>query len=176
AFFWPEEAAEILASGRSLTELRSVGPWIGRIVEGLLADDTIEPPPSPELRRDFLTLAEVRRTLAGRDDWQAELKGDLQSHTTYSDGKAMLREMAEEAEVRGYRYLAVTDHSKGLPIANGMNEEQLAEQGQDVAMANDELTARGSSLRILHAIEMNLSPEGEGDMDPAALTRLNIIL
>src|SRR5207249_7747718 len=70
----------------------------------------------------------------------------------------------------------VTDHSKGLPIAHGMHEGRLREQGEDVAAANAELAAAGSKLRILHGIEMNLSPDGEGDMEPDALARLDLVL
>ena len=158
AYQWPEEASSLLDEGRSLTELRAVGPWLARVIETLSNDPAVEPPPPPELRRDFLTLAEVRRTLAANPDRLPALRGDLQSHTTYSDGKASLREMAGAAAALGYEYQAVTDHSKGLPIARGMHEARLGEQGEDVA------------------IEMNLSPDGEGDMEPEALARLDLVL
>jgi len=176
AYQWPEEASSLLDEGRSLTELRAVGPWLARVIETLSNDPAVEPPPPPELRRDFLTLAEVRRTLAANPDRLPALRGDLQSHTTYSDGKASLREMAGAAAALGYEYQAVTDHSKGLPIARGMHEARLGEQGQDIAAANAELAASGSSLRIVHGIEMNLSPDGEGDMEPEALARLDLVL
>jgi DNA polymerase (family 10) len=176
AFSWPVEASALLDGGGSLTELRAVGPWLERVIRALLEADTIEPPPPPEIRRDFLTLAEVRETLARHPDWQESLRADLQMHTTYSDGKATLREMAGAAAERGYEFVAITDHSKGLPIARGMHEERLAEQADDVALVNEELRASGSNLRVLHSIEMNLSPEGEGDMDPAALARLDLVL
>jgi DNA polymerase (family 10) len=176
AFQWPAEAGEMLEAAAPLTELRAVGPWLARVIGTLLQDETVEPPPPPELRRGFLTLAEVRETLAERPEWRAELRADLQMHTTYSDGRASLREMVEAAEGLGYRFVAITDHSKGLPIARGMPEERLAEQAADVAAVNEELAGRGSDLRVLHAIEMNLSPEGEGDMDPDALARLDLVL
>jgi histidinol phosphatase-like PHP family hydrolase len=176
AFSWPAEAATLLEGGTSLTELRTVGPWLARIIEGLLRDESLEPPNPPELRSDFLTLAEVRETLTGHPEWQHDLRADLQMHTTYSDGRAPLREMVAAAAERGYEFVAITNHSKGLPIANGMDEVRLAQEAEDVAAVNQELRARGSELRVLHAIEMNLSPEGEGDMDLDALERLDLVL
>src|SRR5439155_8742635 len=92
------------------------------------------------------------------------------------DGKNTLREMADAAAARGYRYAAITDHSKGLPIARGMDEERLALLGQEIAEVNRELEGAGSRLHLLRSIEMNLSPEGEGDMEPEALDRLDLVL
>ncbi|MFN2591202.1 MAG: PHP domain-containing protein [Actinomycetota bacterium] len=172
---WPEEAAEIAEANRPLSELPSVGPWLARRILHLLQED-LEPPDPPDLRRGFLTLAEVRATLAEDPAWRGELQADLQMHTTYSDGKAPLRTMVEAAADLGYRYVAITDHSKELKIARGMDEEELAEQGEDVALVNAELAAAGTDLQVLHAIEMNLSPEGEGDMDPVALAELDVVL
>jgi DNA polymerase (family 10) len=180
ALFWPEEAADVVRQDRPLTELRSVGPWLSGVIGGWLGSPDGEPPdpaPPPEVRRGFLTLAEVRATLAEHPEWRAALQADLQMHTTYSDGKASLREMAATcAEVHGYRQIAVTDHSKGLPIAHGMDEARLAIQGGEVRMVNAELEGQGVNLYVLHGLEMNLSPEGQGDMDPVALRSLDLVL
>jgi histidinol phosphatase-like PHP family hydrolase len=176
-FTWAEEAADVAAgSGRSLTELPSVGPWIARILLGLLQDEDLEPPEPPPLRRGFLTLAEARATLVEQPEWRTAIRADLQMHTTYSDGRAELRDMVGAAGALGYQYVAITDHSKGLKIANGMDEARLADEAADVAAVNEELEASGVPMRVLHAIEMNLSPQGEGDMDPAALARLDLVL
>jgi len=177
AYFWPEEAMELVDQNRSLTELRNVGPWVAQLLDSwLAADSPPEPLEPPELRRGFMTLSEARSILATAPDWVAELRGDLQMHTTYSDGKATLREMAAACEGRGYRFMLTTDHSKGLPIAHGMDEEGFAGQAEDIAALNDELTAVRSGLRVLQGIEMNLGLEGEGDMDPWCLARLALVL
>jgi histidinol phosphatase-like PHP family hydrolase len=98
-------------------------------------------------------------------------------HTTWSDGAAPLREVVAEAEALWhYDFIAITDHSKGLRIAGGMDERQLADQGHDIARVNQELDARGSQLRVLQSIEMNLSPEGAQDMEPEALAALDLVL
>jgi DNA polymerase (family 10) len=175
AFSWPEEAAAMAAEGRPLTELQSVGPWVARIIHGWV-DDPPDPPEPPEFRRGFLTLAEARSTMAAHPDWARELRADLQMHTTYSDGKATLSEMVAATAALGYEYVAITDHSKGLKIANGMDEARLAVEADDVRRANEELQRSGQGLRVLHSIEMNLSPEGEGDMDLGSLARLDLVL
>src|SRR5213076_2766301 len=85
AMRWPEEAADLKAAGRSLTELDGVGPSIGRRIH-----QWIEEPPArskpPELRAEFLTMAQANRVLQKNSSWRAHLKGDLQMHTTWSDG------------------------------------------------------------------------------------------
>jgi DNA polymerase (family 10) len=176
-FTWPEELAEVAASGRPLTGLPRVGPWVGRALELLFENPPEDMPEPPPLRQGFLTRSEARAVLADDDgDWQGALKADLQMHTTYSDGAATLREMAEASGALGYEFIAVTDHSKGLAIANGMDEDRLAEQAADIAALNQELENAGRPPRVLHSIEMNLSPQGEGDMEPDALARLDLVL
>jgi DNA polymerase (family 10) len=178
ALFWPEEAFALVLADRPLSELRAVGPWLSGVIgTWLSADEPPEVPDPPEVRRGFLTLADVRATMADRPEWRDGLRSDLQMHTTYSDGRASLREMAMAcADGYRYRHILVTDHSKGLPIAHGMDEPRLAVEVQDIDQVNSELDAAGIRLRVLRGLEMNLSPEGEGDMDPAALRALDLVL
>jgi len=174
-FGWTEPAASVLERGGSLTELWRVGPWVAQMLSEWIADPPEIPEP-PALRRGFLTRADVDAALAGHDDWRTEIRADLQMHTTYSDGSVPLPGMAEAAAALGYEYIGITDHSKGLPIANGMDEERLARQGEEVAALNRTLRAAGGGPRVLHSIEMNLSPEGEQDMDPEVFSRLDLVL
>src|SRR5205814_1780323 len=108
--------------------------------------------------------------------WGVRLRADLQTHTDWSDGSGDIRAMADAAVARGYEYIAVTDHSKGLSIANGINEAKLKKQSVEIDAVNHELRASGRNLTILHSIEMNLNPSGEGDMDPKALRSLDLVL
>jgi histidinol phosphatase-like PHP family hydrolase len=177
AFFWPVEASRLLEEGRPLTDLKSVGPWLAGIIGAWLSDREIEPPEPPEIRRGFLTMSEVRETIDAHPDWISALRADLQMHTTWSDGAAPLREVVAEAEALwNYEFIAITDHSKGLKIAGGMDEGRLAEQGEDIERVNQELSGRGSPLRVLRSIEMNLSPAGVQDMEREALSRLDLVL
>jgi putative hydrolase len=175
AFLWPEEAADLLAKGRALVELKSVGPFIARQLHTWL-----EKPPlkvsAPLIRRDFLTVAEARAILAAHPDWTKQLRGDLQMHTLWSDGSASVAEMAAAAQARGYEYIAITDHSKGLKIAGGIDEAALAKQGDEIAAVNQSIRAANGQLHVLRSIEMNLNPRGEGDMDVAALRGLDLVL
>src|SRR5579872_4688700 len=97
-------------------------------------------------------------------------------HTRWSDGLGSIREMADAAIERGYEYIAITDHSKGLKIAGGINEEKLSEQACEIRKTNNELRNAGKRLRILCSIELNLSPVGAGDMDEHSLQHLDLVL
>ena len=97
-------------------------------------------------------------------------------HTNWSDGSGDIRAMANAAIDRGYEYIAITDHSKGLSIANGINEISLKKQSGEIDALNSEMRASAKKLTVLHSIEMNLNPLGEGDMEPAALRSLDIVL
>ncbi|MGA9352075.1 MAG: PHP domain-containing protein [Terriglobales bacterium] len=97
-------------------------------------------------------------------------------HTEWSDGSASIQEMAEAADARGYEYIAITDHSKGLKIAGGINEEQLRQQAEEIAAVNQSLGAAGKTLRVLRSIEVNLNPAGQVDMEVSSLGELDIVL
>ena len=113
AFMWPEEASDILRSGRSLTELAGVGPYIESLTKRWL-EDPPEIPLAPEIRRQFLSATQAKAILAKKPAWLRSVRGDLQMHTTWSDGDASVMEMAEAGNERGYQYIAITDHSKGV--------------------------------------------------------------
>jgi len=95
-------------------------------------------------------------------------------HTQWSDGSGMIAEMAAAAETRGYEYIAITDHSKGLRIAGGIDELKLAAQGAEISAWN--AAHREGRLRILRSIELNLNPRGEGDMNAKSLGQLDLVL
>lgn len=171
---WVEEAAALAADGR-LTELPAVGPWVASKIERLL-EDPPEVPEPPPIRRGFLSLAEGRRIVEGRKEVREALQADLQMHTTYSDGRASMGEMVAAAAEQGHRYVAVTDHTKGLRIARGMDEEGFERQNQEMDRLNEELESRGEHIRPLRSVEVNLSPGGEPDMDPAWLAGRDLVL
>lgn len=134
----------------------------------------VEKPPA--IREDFLSLAEARHLLAAKPAWAKKLHGDLQMHTRWSDGSGTVAEMAEAAVERSYQYIAITDHSKGLKIAGGIDERELAKQGTEIAKLNASLRKFGRSLQVLRSIELNLNPRGEGDMSSKSLTELDLVL
>ena len=175
AFLWDEEAEDLLEQGRSLTELPKVGPWLAHLIEGWIENPPGSPAPSP-WRRDFMTMSQAVAILNEAPEWRAELKGDLQMHSTYSDGYGSIADMADAADALGHEYISITDHSKGLKIAGGIDEETLARQADEIDAVNDALGGRGSRLRVLRSIEVNLNPQGEVDMDDSALDALDLVV
>src|SRR5438105_5730421 len=175
AFLWDKETTDLLDEDRSLTELPGVGPHLDRIIRDWIAN-----PPSvaeaPEIRKGFLSLPQALDVLAAKPNWSKPLKGDLQMHSLWSDGSASIAEMADAADARGYEYIAITDHSKGLKIAGGIDEAQLTEQGAEISALNTELASSGRRVRVLRSVEMNLNPAGQGDMDSRSLAQLDIVL
>ena len=162
------------ASGRQLTQLHGVGPFIAEQLRDWIEKPPVQQNKPPAIRRDFLTRADARVILAANGAWTEKLRGDLQMHTRWSDGSASIREMAQAARERGYAYIAITDHSKGLKIAGGIDENALAQQAVEIAETNAATRAEG--LTVLRSIEMNLNPRGAGDMDPKSLARLDLAL
>jgi histidinol phosphatase-like PHP family hydrolase len=175
AFLWPENAAKLVAQNRSLAELRGIGPFIAKQVRQWIGKPHVSLTPPP-IRRDFLALSEARELLNKYPTWSTLLRGDLQMHTRWSDGSGTVAQMAEAARKRGYDYIAITDHSKGLKIAGGIDEAQLRKQAAEIMKTNAAISRGGEKLIVLSSIEMNLNPRGEGDMDPESLSRLDIVL
>ena len=174
AFMWPSEAADMAASGRSLTELPGIGPSLAqRIHRWIESAPQVAP---PLIRREFLTLARARLILDKHPQWRSHLRGDLQMHTQWSDGAGTVAEMAAAAIDRGYEYIGITDHTQGLKIAGGLDEARLSRQGREIAKLNRQILNAGNSFTILRAAEMNLSQTGEGDMKRSALAKLDVVL
>jgi histidinol phosphatase-like PHP family hydrolase len=149
-----------------------VGPYLEKAIgKWIESSPTVGSP--PDIRENFLTRTRVRAILEKQLSWASRARGDLQMHTEWSDGSASIQEMAEAADARGYEYIAITDHSKGLKIAGGINEEQLRQQAEEIAAINESLGAAGKTLR---SIEVNLNPAGQVDMEVSALGELDIVL
>jgi hypothetical protein len=135
AFLWEVEARDLVAQERPLTKLAHVGPFLQKQIRQWIRRKQ-HPPRPPPLRKEFLTLAESRLRLAKAASWGKRLRGDLQMHTSWSDGSGDIRAMADAAVTRGYEFIAVTDHSKGLSIANGINEAKLKRQSAEIEAVN----------------------------------------
>ena len=172
ALMWPEEAADLVAQERSLTELHQIGDRLAGRIEGWI-EDPPELEETPLLRHDFMTLAEARRLLRDNPEWPS-LRGDLQMHTVYSDGKVSVAEMAGRGIELGYEYIAITDHSKGLKIAGGVDEAAFAAQSQEIDRVN-EATARDDFV-VLKSMEMNLDVNGEGDMESPVFELFDLVV
>lgn len=101
-----------------------------------------------------------------------DIRGDLQTHSDASDGQFSLEEMAAAAEERGYDYYAVTDHSKRVSMANGLDEKRLAEQIEKI----DALNKKMDHLRILKSIEVDILKDGSLDLPDSILKELDLVV
>jgi DNA polymerase (family 10) len=101
-----------------------------------------------------------------------DIRGDLQMHTTASDGRNTIEEMARAAKDLGYEYIALTDHSKAVTVANGLDEKRTLEQIQKIRDAN----AKNPGIRILASSEVDVLKNGKLDMDSEVLAQLDVVL
>jgi DNA polymerase (family 10) len=124
----------------------------------------------PELREDR---GEIEAAASGRLPklvTLADVRGDLHVHTTASDGKSSLREMAVAAKARGYSYIAVTDHTKHATVAHGLDEKRLSAQLDEIDRMNDGM----DGFRVLKSSEVDILADGTLDLPDRILKRLDL--
>lgn len=102
----------------------------------------------------------------------ADIKGDLHMHTTWSDGAQSLEEMASHVRAMGYAYMAITDHSKYLRVANGLDESRLRKQREEIAALNEKWT----DFHIFAGVEMDILPDGSLDFSDAFLREMDYVI
>ncbi len=101
-----------------------------------------------------------------------DIKGDLHIHTKYTDGKNSIEEMAKAAMNRGYEYIAITDHSKRVTVAKGLDEKRVLEQIVEIERINDKL----KNITILKGIEVDILEDGTLDLSDDVLKNLDIVV
>jgi DNA polymerase (family 10) len=126
----------------------------------------------PELREDT---GEIEAAAEGKLPNLVEpgdIKGDLHVHTKRSDGSHDFDELIEEARKRGYQYIAITDHSKGLGIARGLSEERLMEEMKEIEAINRKL----KGFRLLAGVEVDIRGDGRMDFPDDLLKKMDIVV
>ena len=126
----------------------------------------------PELREnsgeiDAAAAGELPRLLR-----QEDIRGDLHMHTTATDGRCSILEMARAAQQRGLEYVAITDHSQALAMANGMNETRVLAQIQEIRKAE----SRMEGFRIFAGTEVDIHRNGTLDLDNEVLAQLDVVV
>jgi len=101
-----------------------------------------------------------------------DIKGDLQMHSTASDGKNSIEEMAEAARQLGHQYIAITDHSKAVTVANGLDERRMAAHIKKIHAAND----KGLGIRVLAGAEVDILKDGGLDYSDEILAQLDVVV
>jgi DNA polymerase (family X) len=119
----------------------------------------------PELREDRGEIEAAREGPLPRLVERADLRGDLHSHTRWSDGTLNVRQMSEAARERGYAYLAISDHSQSLAMAGGLDPERVRRQWEEIDAEN----ARQDDVRVLKATEVDILADGRLDFDDELL-------
>lgn len=101
-----------------------------------------------------------------------DIRGDMQMHTTASDGRNSIEEMALAAKALGYEYISLTDHSKAVTVANGLDEKRTLEQIKKIQAAN----VKQLGIRILASSEVDVLKNGKLDLDDEVLAQLDVVL
>ena len=126
----------------------------------------------PELRENRGEIEAAMEHKLPRLVEPGEIRGDLHCHSKWSEGTMTIREVAEKARSLGLSYVAITDHSKSLGIAHGLDEERLAEQGKEIDALNREL----DGFTVLKGIECDIKADGSMDLTDSSLADLDFVV
>ena len=155
------ELARRIADG-TLQDLRGIGPATASAIAQAAAGE----------RPDYLVKLETAYQPPERTAMRAALRGDCHSHSDWSDGGSSPLEMAEAARILGHEWIALTDHSPRLTVANGLSVERLTEQLALIEKLNSDL----APFRILTGIEVDILEDGSLDQRDDLLARLDVVV
>jgi len=143
----------------------------GRSEEEIYAKLALEYIP-PELRENTGEIEAAEKHALPKLVELRDIKGDLQMHTTASDGKNSIEEMAAAAKALGHEYIAITDHSKAVTVANGLDEKRMAQHIKNLRAAN----ANGLGIQVLAGAEVDILKDGQLDYSEEILSRLEVVV
>jgi DNA polymerase (family 10) len=126
----------------------------------------------PYLREDRGEIGAAQRHELPTPLTVGDIKGEVHCHSTWSDGAAGIEEMARVALARGYQYLAITDHSQSLGVANGLTVERLRQQRQEI----EAVQGRVPGIRLLSGTEMEVKADGSLDYPDEVLAELDFVV
>jgi DNA polymerase (family 10) len=126
----------------------------------------------PELRENTGEIAAAENHKLPHLLTLKDMKGDLQMHSTASDGKNSIEEMAEAARELGHQYIAITDHSKAITVANGLDEKRMAAHIKKIHAAND----KDLGIRVLAGAEVDILKDGSLDYSDDILAQLDVVV
>jgi DNA polymerase (family 10) len=155
----------------SLADLKTEKPVAGKTEEEIYARLKLDYIP-PELRENLGEIDAAEKhtlpVLITLDD----LQGDVHMHTVETDGKNTIEEMAEAAKARGYKYMAITDHSKNLAFANGLDDKRALAHIQRIREANDKV----DGITIFAGIEVDILADGDLDLSDDVLAQMDVVI
>ncbi len=126
----------------------------------------------PELRENQGELEAAEKHALPRLLELADIQGDVHMHTTETDGRCSIEEMAEAARARGYKYMAITDHSKNLAFANGLDDQRALEHIKRIRAADKKI----GGIRVFAGIEVDILADGSLDLSDRVLAEMDLVI
>src|SRR6202167_1021263 len=155
----------------SLADVKTEKPVAGKTEEEIYAKLKLDYIP-PELRENLGEIDAAEKhtfpVLIALDD----LQGDVHMHTVETDGKNTIEEMAEAANAHGYQYIAITDHSKNLAFANGLDDKRPLAHSQKIRDANNHL----EGITVFAGIEVDILADGDLDLSDDVLAQMDVVI
>lgn len=155
----------------SLATLEGEKPVAGKTEEEIYAKLKLDYIP-PEMRENLGEIDLAQNHALPNLITQADLQGDVHMHTIETDGRNTIEEMAEAAKARGYRYMAITDHSKNLAFANGLDDKRAVEHIQRIREAAKKI----DGITIFAGVEVDILAEGDLDLSDDVLAQMDVVI
>jgi DNA polymerase (family 10) len=155
----------------SLAELKTENPVAGKTEEEIYAKLKLDYIP-PEMRENLGEIDLAAEHKLPQLITAADLQGDVHMHTVETDGRNTIEEMAEAAKAHGYKYIAITDHSKNLAFANGLDDTRALGHIARIRAASD----RMDGIQIFAGIEVDILGEGNLDLSDEVLSQMDIVI
>jgi DNA polymerase (family X) len=155
----------------SLATLQGEKPVAGKTEEEIYAKLNLDYIP-PEMRENLGEIEIADKHALPQLITQADIQGDVHMHTVETDGKNTIEEMAAAAKARGYRYMAITDHSKNLAFANGLDDKRAVEHIVRIRAAGKKL----DGITIFAGIEVDILADGDLDLSDDVLAQMDLVI
>jgi len=155
----------------SLATLEGEKPVAGKTEEEIYAKLKLDYIP-PEMRENLGEIDLAQTHSLPQLIIQKDIQGDVHMHTVETDGKNTIAEMAEAAKSRGYKYMAITDHSKNLAFANGLDDKRAVEHIQRIRDANKQI----DGIKIFAGIEVDILADGDLDLSDDVLAQMDVVI
>jgi DNA polymerase (family 10) len=155
----------------SLATLNDEKPVAGRTEEEIYAKLNLDYIP-PEMRENLGEIDAAQQHSLPQLIEQSDLQGDVHMHTVETDGRNTIEEMAEAAKARGYKYMAITDHSKNLAFANGLDDKRAVEHIKRISDTNKNI----DGIKIFTGIEVDILADGDLDLSDDVLAQMDLVI
>ncbi|HKN16033.1 MAG TPA: DNA polymerase/3'-5' exonuclease PolX [Candidatus Sulfotelmatobacter sp.] len=155
----------------SLADLKTESPVAGKTEEEIYAKLNLDYIP-PELRENLGEIDAAEKHILPTLITLEDLQGDVHMHTVETDGKNTIEEMAEAARARGYKYMAITDHSKNLAFANGLDDARAVAHIQRIRETDKKI----DGITIFAGIEVDILADGDLDLSDDVLAQMDVVI